>query len=85
MSKERRAIGADMLYRIAHVAIDMRMVLWRQCADTHELLGADLDDRNAEVVMEMRNDFVCQAGVRNKSGSLAILAAIRRAIAVLTL
>ena len=65
VSKERRAIGAHILYRVAHVAIDMRMVLWWQRADTHEFLGADLDDRNAEVVMEMRNDFVCHAAIRS--------------------
>jgi hypothetical protein len=64
VSKERRAIGAHILYCVAHVAIDMRMVLWWQRADTHEFLGADLDDRNAEVVVEMRNDFVCHDGIR---------------------
>ena len=55
---ERRAIGAHILKIVAHVAEDMRMVLWWQRTYAHEFLGADLDDRNAGVVMEMRNDFV---------------------------
>jgi len=29
-----------------------------QCAHAHELLGADLDDRNAGVVVKMGNDRV---------------------------
>ena len=37
----------------------MRMILWWQRADTHECLGADLDDRHAGFVMEVRNDYVC--------------------------
>ena len=57
---ERRAIGAHILNVLAHVAEDMRMVLWRQRTDAHEFLGADLDDRNAGLVMEVRNDYVSQ-------------------------
>jgi len=34
------------------------MILWRQRAHAHEFFGTDLDDLNAQVVMEMRNDFV---------------------------
>jgi hypothetical protein len=56
---ERRAIGAHILNVLARVAEDMRMVLWRQRTDAHEFLGADLDERNAGLVVEMRNDFVC--------------------------
>jgi hypothetical protein len=67
VSIERRAIGAHILYRVAHVAIDMRMVMWWQRAHTHEFLGADLDDRNAGIVMEMRNDLVCHAGIRSRA------------------
>jgi hypothetical protein len=54
---ERRAIGADVFGVIAHVAIDMRMIERRHGADAHEFLGADLDDRDAEIVMEVRNDI----------------------------
>jgi hypothetical protein len=56
---ERRAIGAHILNVLAHVAEDMRMVLWRQRTYAHEFLGTDLDDRNARLVVEMRNDIVC--------------------------
>ena len=59
---ERRAIGAHILNVLAHVAEDMRMVLWRQRTYAHEFLGADHDDRNAGLVMEMRNDLVCHGG-----------------------
>jgi hypothetical protein len=55
---ERRAIGAHILNILAHVAEDMRMVLWRQRTYAHECLGADLDDRHAGLVMEMRNDYI---------------------------
>jgi hypothetical protein len=34
------------------------MILWWQRTHAHEFLGADLDDLNAQVVVEMRNDFV---------------------------
>ena len=44
------------------VAEDIRMVLWRQRTYAHEFLGADHDDRNAGLVMEMRNDLVCHGG-----------------------
>jgi len=40
----------------------MRMVLWRQRTYAHEILGTDLDDRNAGLVVEMRNDFVRHRG-----------------------
>jgi hypothetical protein len=40
------------------------MIEWRQSADTHELLGADLDDRNAKVVVEVGDYSVCHtAGI----------------------
>ena len=55
---ERRAIRAHILDVLAHVAEDMRVVLRWQRTHAHEFLSADLDDLNAKVVMEMRNDFV---------------------------
>jgi len=42
----------------------MGMVLWWQRADTHECLGADLDDRDAGLVVEVRNDLVFTAVTR---------------------
>jgi hypothetical protein len=44
---ERRAIGAYILDILAHVTVDMRMVLWWQRSHAHEFLGADLDNCNA--------------------------------------
>jgi hypothetical protein len=55
---ERRAIRADIFGVIAHVAEHMGMVERRQCADAHEFPGADLDHRNAEIVVEVGNDAV---------------------------
>ena len=61
VATERRAIRADVLGILAHVAIDVRVIERRHGADAHELLGADIDDRNAEVVMEVRNDCIGHA------------------------
>ena len=58
---ERRAVGAHILDVVAHVTKDMRMVLWWQRTHAHEFLGADLDDWNADIVVEMRNDLVRHA------------------------
>jgi len=58
---QRRAIRANVFGVVAHVAIDMWMIERRQGADTHEFLGADLDDRNAEIVMEVRDDRIRHA------------------------
>ena len=54
----RKQIGAHILNVLAHVTEDMRMVLWWQPTHAHEFLGADLDDLNAYVVVEVRNYFV---------------------------
>ena len=58
MAIERRAIGAYVLDVLAHIAEDMRVVSWWQRTHAHEFLSTDLDDLNAKVVMEMRNNFV---------------------------
>ena len=55
---ERRAIGADVFAVLAHVAEHVRVIERRLGTDAHEFLGADVDDRNAEVVVEVRNDRV---------------------------
>src|SRR5580704_7777523 len=55
---ECRAIGADELVVVPHVAEDMRVVEWRQRADAHELPGADLDHGDAGVIVEMGYDPV---------------------------
>jgi len=55
---ERRAIGADVFGVVAHVTKHMRMIERRLGADAHEFPGADLDDRDAQIVVEMGNDRV---------------------------
>src|SRR5215208_8269107 len=57
-SIQRRAVGADDLVVVAEVEEHVRMVERRVGADAHELLRADLNDRNAGVVMEMRNHMI---------------------------
>jgi hypothetical protein len=53
---ERRAIGADHLRGLAHVEKDMRVVEWRHFPHAHELLGADLDHREAGSIVNVGND-----------------------------
>src|SRR5271167_2059397 len=53
-----RAIGADDLVVIAKIQEHMRMIERRIGADAHEFLRADLDDRNAGIIMEVRNDVI---------------------------
>src|SRR5258707_5895635 len=55
---ERRAIRADDLVVVAEIEEDMRMVERRVGAHAHELLRADLDYRDAGVVVEVRDDMV---------------------------
>jgi hypothetical protein len=57
------AIGADIFSVVAHVAKHVWMVVWRRGADAHELLRADLDNRNARIVMEVGYDFVAHAAL----------------------
>src|SRR6202167_1555048 len=58
---ERRAIRADILGVLTHVAIDVRVIERWHGADAHKLFGADIDNRNAEVVVKMRNDCISHA------------------------
>ena len=53
-----RAIFADDLVVVAHVAEYVRMVERRPRADAHEFLRADLDHRDAGFVVEMRYGMV---------------------------
>src|SRR6266852_995299 len=52
----RRAIGTDDLACIAHVEEHVRVIERSQLALAHELPRADLDDRDARRVVEVRND-----------------------------
>src|SRR5450631_3908563 len=55
---QRRAIGADDLVVVAKVEEDMRVVERRIGAHTHEFLRADLNDRNAGIVVKVWNDMI---------------------------
>src|SRR5262249_21403012 len=59
VSEQRRAIGTDDFARIGHVAEHMRVIERSQFTLAHELARADLDDRDARRVVEMRNDPLC--------------------------
>jgi hypothetical protein len=61
VAEKRRAIRADIFDIVAHIAINVRMIEWRQCADTHKLPRADLDDRDADIVMKMGDDRIRHA------------------------
>jgi hypothetical protein len=58
---ERRTIGADDFQIAAHVEKDVRMVERGLGAHAHEPVRANVDDRNARIVMEMWNDVVRHA------------------------
>src|SRR5690349_3761032 len=63
---ERRAIGTDDFLVAAHVEKYMRMIERRLGAHAHEFLRADLDDRDAGVVVEMWDDVIrhiCDPGI----------------------
>jgi len=55
---QRRAIRADDLVVVAEIEEDVRMVEGRVGADAHEFLRADLDYRDAGIVVEVRDDMV---------------------------
>src|SRR5437660_11601061 len=56
VTKQRRAIGTDDLACIAHVEEHVRVIERSQLALAHELPRADLDDRDARRVVEVRNN-----------------------------
>src|SRR5215203_6930152 len=55
---ERRAIWADDLFVVAHVEEDVGMIERRPGADAHEFARADLDHRDAGVIVEVRNNVL---------------------------
>src|SRR5260370_18939351 len=55
---ERRAIRADDFFVAAHVEEHMRMVERRLGADAHEFARANLDHRDAGIVVEMGDDMI---------------------------
>ena len=75
---ERRAIGADALVACAEIDIDMRVVEGRLGADAHEFLHADLDQRDAGIVVKMRDDVLGHGGFRSFDDSCRDTRASRR-------
>ena len=74
-----RAVGAHIVGILAHVAEHVRMIERRRGAHAHEFLGADLDYRNARIVVKMRNDFVRIIAVSLSShGARTVAPAFRR-------
>src|SRR3954471_1743474 len=55
---QRGAIGTDYLVVVAEVEEDVRVIERRVGTDAHELLRADLDDRDAGIVVKVRNDVI---------------------------
>src|ERR1017187_1642865 len=53
-----RAIRADDLAVVAEIEKNMRMIERRIGAHAHELLRADLNDRNAGIVVKVGNDMI---------------------------
>jgi hypothetical protein len=74
MAIKRRAIGANNFVVVAHVAENVGVIERRQGADAHECPGANLDDGNARLVVEMRNDLVCHVKAQTSRSLLAGLA-----------
>jgi hypothetical protein len=56
---ESGTIGADDFIIAPHIEEDMRVVEGRKRADAHESLSADLDDRHAQIIVEMGNPVFC--------------------------
>jgi hypothetical protein len=54
---QRRAVRADDLPIVAHIEEDMRMIVRGLGANAHELAGADLDDSDTRIVVEVRDDM----------------------------
>jgi len=55
---QRRAVRTDDFLVAPHVEKDVRMIVRRPGADAHELACADLDHRDAGIVMKVRNDVI---------------------------
>src|SRR5450432_91596 len=55
---KRRAIGADDFVVVAEIEKNMRVIEGRIGAHAHELLRADLNDRNAGIIVKMGNGMV---------------------------
>ena len=55
---ERRAIRTDDLVIVAKIEKNVRVIEWRIGSNAHELLRSDLNDRDACIVVKVRNDMI---------------------------
>jgi hypothetical protein len=53
-AEPRRAVGTEDRVRLAHIDVNVRVVLWRGHADALEFPHSDADFRDAAVVPELR-------------------------------
>src|ERR1700758_1979921 len=53
-AEPRRAVGTQDRVRLAHIDVDVRVVLRWGLANTHEFLHPDADFRHAAVIPELR-------------------------------
>jgi hypothetical protein len=60
--KKRRAIGADRLGLVTEVNENVRMIERRGGADAHEFFSANLNERYAGIIVEVRNEVLCHHG-----------------------
>jgi hypothetical protein len=74
-----RAIGTDDFLVFTHVEENMRMVVGGCRADTHEFPCADVDDRNARIIMEVGDDMFRHG---NSSCAVSERQIFRRTIAI---
>src|SRR6516164_790377 len=59
-AEQRRAIGADDLAGIAHIKVDVGVILWRLIPDALELAAANAHDRHPDFIMKRRITFHLQ-------------------------
>src|SRR5271167_4996545 len=62
-TEHRRAIRADDLTCIAHIEVDMRVILRRLIPHTFELAAANAHDRHPDFVMKLRITLHLQRAV----------------------
>ena len=58
VDEERRAVRADALVLVAEGQEHVRVVIGRQCADAHEVMGADLDPGKPFMVVNVKDCLV---------------------------
>jgi hypothetical protein len=52
-SVKRRTIRADDFSGLAHIEVNMRVILWRPIPDALELAAADAHNRNTDFILKL--------------------------------